>query len=240
MPKDPIVDRNFAERFLRAVDRPLDYGVYFLFHDWWAQAPSHAIDAYVAELRSIPDARAFLDERFIAEPISLERLALCEPSTLGRGYRDFVVENQLEHNLATNYHQFNADLHTSGKLDRLPEDMSYMMVRGFQIHDIQHVLTGYDSSPYGELALAAFYLAQLRFPYHAMRMAVTLGHAAFVNPAITVDAMDAICDGWARGRASGNINFVRWEEELDTPLDSLRRDFHLASGNSALVSFSLQ
>lgn len=232
MRKSPIVDRGFAERFLRAVDRPLEYGVYFLFHDWWAEAPSDAIDAYLADLKSIPGVRAFLDERFIAEPVSLQRLAECEPGTLGRGYHDFVVENQLEQNLATNYHQFNADLHASGKLDRLPENMSYMMVRGFQIHDIQHVLTGYDSSPYGELALAAFYLAQLRFPYHAMRMAVTFGHAAFVNPAITVDAMDAICDGWARGRASGNINFTRWEEKFDTPLDCLRRDHDVAIGTS--------
>ena len=37
--KPPIVDRDFADRFLRAVDRPLEYGVYQLFHDWWAKAP---------------------------------------------------------------------------------------------------------------------------------------------------------------------------------------------------------
>ena len=33
------VDRAFAEKFLTSVDSPLDYGVYFLFHDWWAEAP---------------------------------------------------------------------------------------------------------------------------------------------------------------------------------------------------------
>ena len=228
MPKAPIVDRDFAERFLRAVDRPLQYGVYFLFHDWWAEAPERAIDAYLTELRSIPEVQAFLDRRHIADPVSLDRLANCRPGTLGRGYHDFVVENKLEKNLATNYAAFNAELRDSGKLERLPEDMSYMMVRGFQIHDILHVLTGYDSSPYGELALAAFYLAQLRFPYHAMRMAVTFGHAAFVNPGITVQAMDAICDGWARGRASDNLNFEHWEEAFGTPLDELRQRFNIS------------
>ena len=228
MPKAPIVNRDFAEKFLRAVDRPLEYGVYFLFHDWWAEAPQRAIDAYRTELKGIPGVQSFLDQRYIAEPVSLDRLATCHPGTLGLGYHDFVVENKLEKNLATNYATFNAQLSDSGKIERLPEDMSYMMVRGFQIHDILHVLTGYDSSPYGELALAAFYLAQLRFPYHAMRMAVTFGHAAFVNPGITVQAMDAICDGWARGRASGNLNFERWEEELDTPLDDLRQKHNIA------------
>ena len=46
---------------------------------------------------------------------------------------------------------------------------------------------------------------------------VTLAHAAFVNPEITVDAMDAIVDGWQRGRASGNINFGRWEDDAPQP-----------------------
>ena len=121
MEKSPIVDRCFAERFMRAVDRPMEYGVYFLFHDWWAQAPQRAIDAYQAELNAIPEARAFIDRQFIAEPIALERLQDCAPGTLGAGYYRFVIDNKLEKNLATNYRTFNEELHQSGKLDRLPE-----------------------------------------------------------------------------------------------------------------------
>ncbi len=48
-----------------------------------------------------------------------------------------------------------------------------MIIRGFQIHDFQHLWTGSDSDSFGELALAAFYLAQRRFPDHAMRMNLT-------------------------------------------------------------------
>ena len=225
--KDPIVDREFVERFMWAVDRPMAYGVYYLFHDWWAEAPQKAIDSYMEQLRAIPGAQEFLHERYIPEPIEVERLAACAPGTLGKGYYDFVVENNLMDKFAVNYRTFNEKLHNSGKLDRLPEDMSYMMVRGTQIHDFQHVLTGFDSSPYGELKLAAFYLAQLRFPYHAMRMAVTFAHAAFVNPDITVDAMDAIVEGWSRGRGSDNLNFARWEEEMDTPVTELRERYSI-------------
>ena len=225
--KDPIVDRAFAERFMWAVDRPMEYGVYYLFHDWWAEAPQRAIDAYMEQLHAIPGATEFLREKQIPEPTEVERLEACEPGSLGRAYYDFVVDNNLIEKFAVNYRAFNETLQASGKLDRLPEDMSYMMVRGTQIHDFQHVLAGYDSSPYGELGLAAFYLAQLRFPYHAMRMAVTFAHAAFVNPDITVDAMDAIVDGWSRGRASGNINFAIWEDEIDTPVSELRERFDI-------------
>ncbi len=225
--KEPIVDRDFAERFMWAVDRPMAYGVYYLFHDWWAQAPQRAIDQYMEQLHAIPGATEFLKEKRIPEPTEVERLESCAPGTLGRGYYDFVVQNNLFEKFAVDYRAFNEKLHASGKLDRLPEDMSYMMVRGTQIHDFQHVLAGYDSSPYGELGLAAFYLAQLRFPYHAMRMAVTMGHAAFVNPDIMVDSMDAIVDGWQRGRASGNINFAIWEDEIDTPVTELRERYDI-------------
>ncbi len=229
--KQPVqkvtVDRNFAEKFMCAVDAPMDYGVYQLFHEWWEQAPQEAIDAYQRELDDIPGLKDFIARGFISEPLSLERLRRCKPGTLGHGYYEFVVNNNLEANLGVNYRQFNEQLHESGKLDRLPADMSYMMVRGFQIHDFQHVLTGYDSSPLGELALAAFYLAQLRFPYHAMRMAVTTAHMAYMNPGITTAAMDAIVDGWAYGRAAANLNVDIWEDEIDTPLEELRGRFNL-------------
>lgn len=222
-----IINREFAAKFLRAADAPLDYGVYLLFHDWWAEAPQQAIEAYSRELASIPEAGPLLASRYISEPLSLERLAECAPGTLGHAYRRFILDNKLEQNLGRNYRKFNEELTSSGKLDRLPPDLSYMMVRGFQIHDFLHVLTGYEATNWGELALAAFYLAQLRFPYHAMRVAVTAAHMAFVRPGLIVDAMDAFVDGWSYGRTARNLNFERWEDELDTPLEVLRARMNL-------------
>ena len=229
----PTIDREFAEKFLKAIDHHENYPVYFLFHDWFESAPQSAIDEYLADLGTLPGARECIDEGFISEPLSLEQLATCAPGTLGHGYHKFIVDNQLEANLGRNYRTFNEELHASGKLKRLPADMSYMMVRGFQIHDFLHVLTGYDSSPLGELKLASFYLAQLRFPYHAMRLAATIGHLAFIHPGLTVPAMDGIVEGWADGRSAENLNFTRWEDELDTPLSTLRARMNLADVRQA-------
>ena len=221
------VDRAFAEKFLQSVDAPLDYGVYFLFHEWWEEAPESAIDGYVEEMMAIPNAEAFLAERHFAEPLTLERLAACAPGTLGHAYRAFIVENSLEQNLGRNYRAMNEELTQNGKLKRLPADLSYMIVRGFQVHDFMHILTGYRATHMGELALAAYYLAQMRFPYHAMRMAVTAAHYALLEPRIITECMDAIADGWSFGRRSENINFAKWEDEIDTPLLDLRQRFKL-------------
>lgn len=222
MPRS-TVDRAFAEKFLRSVDAPLDYGVYFLFHEWWAEAPQSAIDAYTEELASLPGAAAFIEAQYLADPLSLAQLERYAEGTLGHGYHQFVVAHGLEANLGRNYRAFNEELQASGKLDRLPADLSYTIVRGFQIHDFLHVLTGFDSTPMGELAQAAFHFAQLRFPYHAMRMAVTTAHMAFLNPKVITEGMDAIVAGWSLGRASENLHFTRWEEELDTPIETIRQ-----------------
>lgn len=227
MSKPPIVDRAFAEKFLISVDRPLDYGVYFLFHDWWAEAPASAIDAYMTELHAVPGASAFLQARYIAEPLTVEVLKPFAPGTLGAAYRDFVVANNLIENFGRDYRKFQAQLHAAGALKRMPEDMSYMMVRGTQLHDFMHVLTGYGATIPGELSLAAYYLSQIRFPYHAMRLAVTMAHTAFVAPAHVVPSMDAFVDGWHYGRNSRNINFERWEERLSEPLAKLQAEMNL-------------
>lgn len=220
---EPLVDRDFVEKFFRSVDRPLKYGVYQLFHEWWETAPQSAIDAYAAELASIPGAREFLEARHLPAPLPIERLAECAPGTLGHAYHAFIVDNDLLVDLARDYRAFNEQLSASGKLDRLPADMSYAIVRGFQLHDFLHVLTGFDSSVMGELSQAGFHFAQLRYPYHAMRVAVTTAHTAFLRPDAIVDTMDAIVAGWTLGRSCQNIHFVRWEDEIDEPLEELRR-----------------
>ena len=50
------------------------YGVYFLFHDWRAEALQRAIDSYMEQLHEIPAASEFLEEKYIPEPTEIERL----------------------------------------------------------------------------------------------------------------------------------------------------------------------
>ena len=105
--------------------------------------------------------------------------------------------------------------------------MAYMMVRGTQIHDFMHVLTGYGATIPGELALASYYLSQIRLPYHAIRLAVTMAHTALVAPKGVVPSMDAFVDGWYYGRNSKNINFEKWEERMGEPLANLQVEMNL-------------
>lgn len=224
---EPVVDREFAEIFLRNVDDPIKTHVMGMFHGWWAVAPQDAIDQYLDMFRSQPGAEEYLAERHLPDPLSLDDLTDYEPGTLGHAYRSFIVDNDLMANLATNYRQLHDHLGSQGALDRMPDDLRYAVVRGFMLHDFVHTITGNPPNVRGELTVAGFHFAQMQFPYHAFRLAVTTGHVALVNPKGTVMVMDAFCEGWMRGRQAKNIHFTKWEQQLDRSLDDIRAEFEV-------------
>ncbi|MFK7917893.1 MAG: Coq4 family protein [Ilumatobacter sp.] len=220
--KPPIVDREFGEKFFWAVDRPMEYSVYQLLPQWWNIAPQRSIDAYAVQLANLEGAGDFLAERHIAESLTLESLVDCAPGSLGAAYHSFIVDNGLDANLLVNYKHHHAEMIDDGTLDRVPDDLSYVSVRLSQIHDFAHTIAGFSPDPVGEIKMAAFHLAQLRFPYHSMRLAVTSAHTAFVSPGFIEPIMDATSIGWMMGRKAQNLHFTRWEDEVDTPLEDIR------------------
>ena len=227
--KPPIIDRAFADKFLLAADRPMEHGVYFLLHDWWEGAPQSALDAYAANLRAMPGADEFFAEASLPEPLKIADLERCAPGTLGAAYKDYIVDNNLYEDFARNYRVFHQTMVDNGTFDRLPEEMRHMLVRGTQVHDFLHVITGWDSSPIGELGMAGFHFAQMKFAYHAMRFAITAAHVAFVAPEHIEMTMDAMMEGWLQGRKTPNLHFAKWEEQLDRPLEEIRAEYGLSS-----------
>jgi ubiquinone biosynthesis protein COQ4 len=222
-----MIDRAFAQDLLHTFNDPGAHGVHLLFNKWWQHAPEAAIAKYVADFEKNPGQKAFLDAHYFAPPLDLDDLAILPAGTLGRDYHDFIVLNGLEKNIATNYAQFHDMLAASGQLDRMPEALRYAIIRGFQVHDLMHVLSGYPASPAGEIALQAFCLAQIRFPYFAMWMSVVTTRMALLDPDQTIPMMNAITDGWQFGRSAKNIQFEPWETMFDRPTATLRTAFGL-------------
>ncbi len=222
------LDRTFAENLLSTFDDPAKHGVHLLFNEWWQYAPETVIDTYVEDFRKIPEQAAFLQEGYFAEPLDLGGLGELPAGTVGRAYHDFIVLNGLEKNIAVNYRQFHDSLARSGQLDRMPQELRYAIIRGFQIHDMLHVMTGYEATPAGEIALQAFCLAQIRFPYFAMWMSVTTTRMTFLDPRAIVPMMDAISDGWNFGRTARNIQFLKLEQMIERPLAEVQQEFGLA------------
>ncbi len=228
------IDRVFGEKYLTCTDNFYDYGVHLLFNEWWDTAPVDAVEKYVAAIEEHAEQGPLAQARWYAEPFSLSQLEGYAAGTLGAEWLAFMVENDLVERLALGYRELHEEFAASGKLDKMPEVLQYKVLRGYQTHDIHHVLTGYGATPFDELALQSFQLAQMDFPYSAMTLATIMGHATLVDPLLIKPAMDAITDGWAYGRRARSIQFVAFEQMLDRPLTDLRREFGLGREAVAL------
>jgi ubiquinone biosynthesis protein Coq4 len=221
------IDRVFADRFLLSVEDYYAHGVHLLFNEWWEKAPANAIDDYVQAIEAHTEQGPLAAEGWVAPEITLRDLTHYEEGSVGYAYRQFMTDNDLMERLAEGYRNLHEAFEADGKLERLPAVLRYKVLRGYQTHDLHHVLTGYPATPYGELALQAFGLAQTRFPYAAMWIAVVTAHMTFLEPSIIDPAMDAITRGWQHGRHARSIQFVKFEQMLDRPLSDVRREFRL-------------
>ncbi len=231
-----MITDEFGRHLLTTFNDPAANGVHLLFNQWWQHAPEHVKAAYVDNFSCDARYAAFLDERHYADPLDVERLAAMAAGTLGRAYHDWIVDNDLTASIATDYRQFHEMLEHAGLLTGMPEPMKYAVLRGFQTHDFQHVVTGYDASGRGEISLQAFCLAQLQFPYFGMWISVVTTRMTFVDPAMIVPMMDAITDGWQLGRRTPNIQCEKWESMLEQPLHEVRARFDLARATNTEAS----
>ena len=220
-----MITEEFAPHFLTTINTIEDNPVHLLFNQWWKDAPDDVKQEYVDGFLADESLRALASGEQYADPLDLDDLGELPQGTLGQCYRTWIVDNNLEAQIATNYRQFHEFLEARGDLDGMPEEIRYAVIRGFQTHDFQHVVTGYDSSGLGEIALQAFCLAQLRFPYFAMWISTVTTQMTYVRPSSITPLMDAITDGWERGRSVKNIQAQPWEEMLDQPLEHVRAEF---------------
>jgi ubiquinone biosynthesis protein Coq4 len=202
-----LADAQFGRILLQAFEDPARMPVHLLFNRWWPHAPSEVTAAYVeAFLADVVGSRRGA-ETGLAEPIDLDRAGRLPLGTLGRTYHDWIVDNDLQASIATDYRSLHQTLADAGMLDGMPEVMQSAVLRGFQVHDFQHVVTGYDPSGRGEIALQAFCLAQTTFPYFGMWMSVVTTRMTFVDPAAIGPMMDAIADGWQHGGTARTLAF---------------------------------
>jgi ubiquinone biosynthesis protein COQ4 len=115
--------------------------------------------------------------------VDFERLRTLPASTLGGAYVRYLDEKNLDPDLFQ-------------EPPGLPEVPSYIAKRMRQVHDLWHVLTGYDTDVKGELALQAFTWAQTDA---TSAMLVTFGGLArfgFGDRGLFVRVLDA----YRRGR----------------------------------------
>lgn len=222
-----MLDRTFAQEFLQTIGDPQKHGVHLLFNSYWQYMPDDVREKYVSVYRTDPVLKRFIEEQYFPEPFSFDALADLPVGSLGREYHRHIVDNNLNRQIATGYRDFHKMLEASGVLKNMPDEIKYAVLRGFQTHDLQHIVTGFDTTGLGEIALQAFGLGQVRFLYQSMWLSTVTTRMAYLDPDMTEMLMDAITDGWQLGRTVPNLTTVKWETMLDRQVSDIRREYRI-------------
>jgi len=167
-----------------------------------------------------PIADAMLETRYLSPTPDVAFLATLADGTLGREFARYLTDNDLDPKLLRESAFIEAH-------NARGEDVGYLAERGFQLHDMFHVLTGFDTTPLGEVRVVSFTVAQTPAPYPAMIIASRPLQMVLYRPALLPAVMDAITEGWALGRRAKPLMNVQWEECWERPLAELRREYGL-------------
>lgn len=221
------IDRSLAEGLMRAVEDPASNGVPELHINFWTHADEGAREGYLSSFRNDPAKKAWYEDRYLAPEFDFSALGDLPEGSLGRGYYHHVVDNGLKEAIAADYADFHRQQSEGGALDGMPDEIQYATLRGFQTHDILHVLTGNDTSLLGELTLQAFGASQTGGTYNSLWLTIATTRMTLMDPPAAPFAMDAIVRGWRQGQAARPLAYERWEERFDQPIEQLRAEFSI-------------
>jgi len=167
-----------------------------------------------------PLADEMLEDRYLSPTPDVEFLASLPNGSLGKEFERYLTDNDLDANLLRESAFIGAHYERG-------EQVGYLAERGFQLHDLYHVLTGFDTTPLGEVRVVSFTVAQTPAPYPAMIIASRPLQMVLYKPELLPPVMDAITQGWALGRRAKPLMRVHWEEHWERSLDELREEFDL-------------
>ena len=161
-----------------------------------------------ALLASKPDIVQHLNDRAL--------LAAMPEGSIGRAYYNFVHGENLS-----------ADgLIASSKVARdysgFSEDERWTADRLRDIHDLQHVMTGYGRDPVGELSLLAFMTTQV--PNRGIDFIIRMARRKYRKEMPDLDIDQLLDEGRQLGQQAAWMPAIPWEQRLAQPLERVRNE----------------
>jgi ubiquinone biosynthesis protein Coq4 len=146
----------------------------------------------------------------------MKHLAQCPQDSLGHALYRLIIDNGYDPEV------LNRD---DIQLSDLPHVLHYLNARILQMHEVWHLVAGYETTSSGEIAISAFQLAQFGHNYSSMFLAAVMAISTFKEPRGFTILMQIINEGWQHGREAPVMMDVDWEEEWSTPIEQLRQKY---------------
>lgn len=169
----------------------------------------------IEKIRALPEGEQFFHEKNFDFNHGLEYFAKFPKGSLGKAYYDHLMKYGLDPDAFPVI-----DFH---------DEASYVEHVIRHVHDIWHVVLGFDVSINDELGLQAFKAKQINWPF-AM---VGIGGGSFVTlfktPGDIESLMDRITLGGQMGAQCKPLITIDWNRKWNESLDQVRKDLGLES-----------
>lgn len=154
-----------------------------------------------------------LQERPRLGSVDLQKLHQLPAHTLGYIYADHMLKNSFS---PPNSQQIADNPYT------------FLGAHLGETHDIWHIVTGFDTNKAGEIALQAFYIAQI-YPsqFWIVMLCKNLLKTALEDLDLCSQHMDALVTGWLLGKQARPLFGIDWKTLWEVPLTTIQSEFNL-------------
>jgi ubiquinone biosynthesis protein COQ4 len=178
-----------------------------------AMRNTEASQLAVEYIKSKPGVSQIVQERYLTTTPDLDELMNYPQGSLGHEYASAMKEAG-----------FDPEFYRKIKVE---DDLSYILLRIRQSHDIWHTVTGFGTDSMGELGLQAFSLAQTHLPLPIILIAGGLLKTLLKYPQELDKLLDQIALGYRMGAKAKPFIAQKWEENWAKSLAELREELNI-------------
>ena len=156
------------------------------------------------------------NRRSIPDMISLKELGAQPENSLASNLYKMLTENGFDAEVL--------DREAIG-LRNLTPALRYLNTRILQMHDVWHLVAGYQTTSLHEIAISAFQLAQFGHNYSAMFLATICSISHLRQPMGFPILLQTIKEAWLHGREQPPFMDIEWEKEWQQSIDEVREKY---------------
>ena len=145
-----------------------------------------------------------------------EALLAMPEGSIGRAYYDFV------HREGLSADGLIASSEEAPRFEKIGRNERWLGDRLRDIHDLQHVMTGYGRDTLGELCLLSFMTTQT--PSRGIDFIIFMGRTKGQKENPELDLKALVKEGREIGQSAEWMLFTRWEDRLHEPLAKVREE----------------
>ena len=161
----------------------------------------------------------------------LDALGRCAEGSLGHTLYRMIVDNDYDLEVLDR---------EAIMLDQLPPSLCYLNTRILQMHDVWHLVAGYETTASHEIAISSFQLAQFGHNYSAMFLATVAMISHSLQPGGFPILMQIIMEAWQHGRRTPAFMTIQWEEEWHKTPAAIREEYAITTYRSAFQADLLE